>query len=78
MALTWIDQCSAASQQPPAKLDEINYYTKRIPSAGSCCCAMAVVLALQSVRHAPVANPLGAVARVFLEHLLTDDAKKGS
>uniref|UniRef100_A0A0E0I4X2 protein-serine/threonine phosphatase n=1 Tax=Oryza nivara TaxID=4536 RepID=A0A0E0I4X2_ORYNI len=33
---------------------------------GSCCCAMAVVLALQSVRHAPVANPLGAVARVFL------------
>jgi hypothetical protein len=39
---------------------------------------MAVVLALQSVRHAPVANPLGAVARVFLEHLLTDDAKKGS
>lgn len=27
---------------------------------------MAVVLALQSVRHAPVANPLGAVARVFL------------
>ncbi|BAF22374.2 Os07g0646100 [Oryza sativa Japonica Group] len=46
--------------------DDKFLYRKRIPSAGSCCCAMAVVLALQSVRHAPVANPLGAVARVFL------------